>query len=119
MENANRQLAVEADLVIRHEHGDMLVTGSGDRLRVEVPGWSMGRWAYREMRRQASIDGSLRMDHALKSCGLGVEVALAGRVVGRLGKGAHPGLLDRALGLPPLQINYGDLLRAVVSRGTR
>ena len=115
---AVRQLAVDADLVISHEHGEVLVTGSGDRLRVDVPGWPMGRWALGEMRRLAGSNGTERMDRTLKSCGLGVDVALGKHLVGRLGKDARPGLLDRALGFP-LQVSYRELLRALVTRESR
>lgn len=115
---AVRHLAVDADLVISHEHGEMLVTGSDDRLRVDVPGWPMARWAVKEMRRVAGRGGTERMDRTLKSCGLGVDVALGERLVGRLGKDARPGLMDRALGLSPFQVHYRGLLRALMKRGT-
>ena len=114
---AVRHLAVDADLVITHEHGEMLVTGSKDRVRVVVPGLPMARWALGEMRRVAASGGTARMDRTLKSCGLGVDVALGERLVGRLGKDARPGLLDRALGLSPFQVHYRGLLRALAKRG--
>lgn len=119
MQEAIRQLKVDADLVISHEHGEMLVTGSGDRLRVDVPGWSLGRWALDEMRRLAGSGGTERMDRKLKSCGLGVDVALNKRLVGRLGKDARPGLLDRALRLAPLQVSYPGLFHALVTLRSR
>ena len=53
---------------------------------------------------------------ALRNAGLGLVVTVKNRKVGRIGVGARPGLIDRALGVHPMQMHYATALGSLIAR---
>ncbi len=116
MASAQRRLAISADLTVSHGLGEMKVTGDGDHLRINLPGFALGRELARTGSGQVGASGLLSADRALKGVGLKMDVMIRNRVVGRLGSGIRPGLLDRALRTGPLQLNYSGLIRSLLTK---
>jgi hypothetical protein len=104
-------IKVDADLVISNGNDRILVTGSGDRLKIDWQG------SKRSLVGLPLTSGGLtRLDKVMKSCGLRIDLMLNDRQVGRLGMDARPAFIDRILGLAPIQASYHGLLRTLVGR---
>ncbi len=92
------------------------VEALGDRIVVELAGLSsLRRWS----KGRGGIGSIRRIHDTLNATGLTLEVVAGGRVVGRLGSGARPGLASKMLGLGPLEILLGGILGSFSRRGGR
>ncbi|MBI4537242.1 MAG: hypothetical protein HY712_04720 [candidate division NC10 bacterium] len=108
-------LHVEADLRISTDGLQFRLLGQGDRLVVLLDSLGAARtlWRHRpdgdlERRTVQNVDAVLRWAR------IGLDIALRGFVVARLGWGALPSRLGRAAGIPELELRFFPLLLAVV-----
>ena len=82
-----RHLDVVADLTVSHQLGDFTVTGTGNRIVIDLPGLSRGWKLARLGSEQVGPDGLQACDRVLKRTGLGLEIRMNKRCVARLGEG--------------------------------
>jgi hypothetical protein len=114
MPDQRRRLDVVADLVVHHDLGEFAVTGSGERIVIDLPGLSLGGKLARLGRGQVGTQGLQVCDRALKSAGLSLDIRMNKRRVARLGAGAHPRLLDHLFNLAPMQVSGWALARSLI-----
>jgi hypothetical protein len=112
-------LEVLADLEIAVDGENIDVQADGDRIVVDLSTLEAGRRLVagfpfsRNWSSKASAD---RLQDALQIAGLTVDIQLQGDLIARMGEGARPGRLARALNLKGLELRPAQSLRAVVRR---
>ncbi|MFC7046980.1 hypothetical protein ACFQH6_17660 [Halobacteriaceae archaeon GCM10025711] len=106
-------LDVDADLTLTADGDEVRIVGDGQTIVVVLPTLGTGRRLLRDApwRPRETL---ARLDERLRAGGLSLAVALNGVVVGRIGADVRPGLLSRALDVPPFRVRPGGLLRALV-----
>jgi hypothetical protein len=94
----------------------ILVTAEHDAILVDLPRRQLGLGALRSSGRRAHREKVLqRMQATLQLADLTVHFRLMGRIVGRLGTGARPGVLSWVLGVRPLEIRPAEVLSLITA----
>ena len=112
-------LDVLADLNLAVDGEDISIEGDGDRIVVDLPSLRAGRrlvnsGPFALGRRSAQMN---QLHRSLQGAGLSVEVRLQGDPIARVGAGAQPGLLSRALDLGAVEVRPAQpLLRGLRRR---
>ncbi len=111
-------LEVLADLQIAIDGEDVDVQADGDRIVIDLSSLEAGRrllagYPFATVRSGSSAS---RLQDALQIAGLTVDVQLRGNLLARMGKGARPGRLARALNLEGFELRPAQSARAIVRR---
>ena len=94
----------------------ILVSAEHDTILVDLPRRWIGLRTLRRSGRRAHREEMLqRMQAALQLAALAVHFRLMGRIVGRLGTGARPGVLSWVLGVRPLEIRPAEVLSLITA----
>jgi len=111
-------LEVLADLQIAIDGEDIDVQADGDRIVMDLSSLEAGRrllagYPFANLRFGTSAS---RLQDALQIAGLTVDVQLRGDLIARMGEGARPGRLARALSLEGFELRPAQSARAIVRR---
>lgn len=111
-------LDVLADLQLAVDGEEISIRGDGDRLVVDLPSLRAGRRLVQSgpFALETDPDPMTQLHDALEGTGLSVEVRLQGDSVARMGAGADPGLLSRALNLGPVELQPAQPVLRVMQR---
>ncbi len=110
-------LEVLADLRLAVEGEEIDIQAEGNRIIVDLPSLQAGRrmLAAEPLARNRS-QATRRVQEALRTSGLSVEVRLEGAPFLRMGKGVRSGRLERLVGLPGVEVEPAPAVRAAVRR---
>lgn len=110
-------LEVLADLQLAVDGKDVDIQADGDHIVVDVPSLQVGRRLMSSgPLAQGGARTSRRVHKALSGTGLSAEIRLNGTPFARLGRGAHPGRLERLFGLPGVELSPTEPVRAAARR---
>ena len=97
-------MIAEGAVQIEGSHGTLQLSAHGDHLRLEIP---------REIASERPPVAFLQRAHdTLDKIGLRLDLVMADRVVGSMGRGTRPSLLARVAGVGPMEVRWFSLLRA-------
>jgi len=112
-------LDVLADLQLAVDGEEISIRGDGDRLVVDLPSLRAGRRLLQSgpFALETEPTPVTQLHEVLGGAGVSVEVRLQGDPIARMGAGAEPGLLSRALNLGAVELRpTRSVLRAMQRR---
>lgn len=107
-----RTLAVEADLVLSVEGHSVSVSGSGKHLTIDIDSI---RGAIIVLRSLGSVSEPVEpLGARFIGADLSADVEVGGVTVARIGPHTEPNALSRVLGISPVRVRPGALVRAAL-----